>query len=186
VTFHGTLRAARGADDLRDDVFKSKLAFEQYFLARYSDELSTPTTARPPQDSGGNLFDLFADNADELSAPQQELDRFFALRTEKYGASSDPVKWRASHQATFPRLARMARDILSIPGQSHLIRFRDLQLTSLRLCCVCRARFQRWSRHDLPPTSKSKTPNHPRSHDCETVASFGSCAACPRASFEVD
>jgi hypothetical protein len=92
VTFHDTLRAARGSDDLRDDVFRSKLAFEQCFLARYSDEPSTPTTARPPQDSAGDLFGLFTDNADEFSAPQQELDRFFALQTEKYGASPDSVK----------------------------------------------------------------------------------------------
>jgi hypothetical protein len=87
VTFHGTLRAARGADNLRDDVFRSKLAFEQYFLACYSDEPSTPTTARRPQHSADDFFDIFADNVGELSAPQQELNRFFALRTEKYGTS---------------------------------------------------------------------------------------------------
>jgi hypothetical protein len=187
VTFHGTLCTARGADDLREDVFKSKLDFERYCLARYSDEPSTTSTAEPTgQDAAYQIFDLFAENADEPSAPQQELEWFFALRPEKYGTSPDPAKWWASRQLTFPRLARMARDILSIPGQFHPICFRDLQLTSLRLCCVCRAHFQRWSRHDIHPTSKSKAPNHPRSHDCEKFASFGSCAACPRVSFEVD
>jgi hypothetical protein len=187
VTFHGTLRAARGADDLREDVLKSKLDFERYFLARYSDEPSTTSSAEPTeQDAAYEILDLFAENADEPSAPQQELERFFALRPEKYGTSPDPVKWWASHQSTFPRLARMARDILSIPGQLHLICCRDLQLTSLRLCCVCRARFQRRSRHDIPPTSKSKASNHPCTHDCEAFASFGSCASCSRASSEVE
>lgn len=36
---------------------------------------------------------------------------------ELYSTCPDPVKWWATHQSTFPRLAQMARDILSIPGE---------------------------------------------------------------------
>jgi hypothetical protein len=115
VTFNGALRAARTDPELRSDVLNSKIEFERYLVKHYPDELPS-SSSKLPANTSDTFFDLFTDNANDVSPPQQELERFFALRAERYDACPDPVRWWASHQSAFPRLARMARDILSIPG----------------------------------------------------------------------
>ena len=44
---------------------------------------------------------------------EDELDTYLAQPVE---ATADPLKWWTERAAIFPRLSRMARDYLSIPG----------------------------------------------------------------------
>ncbi|KZV78929.1 HAT dimerization, partial [Exidia glandulosa HHB12029] len=46
---------------------------------------------------------------------KDELEEFWRCPIEPWAA--DPIKWWAARRATFPRLSRMALDILSIPGK---------------------------------------------------------------------
>jgi hypothetical protein len=60
-----------------------------------------------------NIFD----NLPSLDAPQAELqseiDRYLNIKTE---VVTDPLLWWFEHKHVYPRLSRMARDYLSIPG----------------------------------------------------------------------
>jgi hypothetical protein len=101
-------------------------AFIRHYRAHYS-TLPTPssTSASVPackatinSAESDEFFSVFTRGRQMVSAPQHELDAFFALNPDDYATSSDPVKWWASRRSQFPRLSRMARDIFSIPGQS--------------------------------------------------------------------
>jgi hypothetical protein len=125
--YHGALEAASDDFDLRSDIRDSHSAFIQHYHAHYS---TLPTQSNTPASApdgaagvnsaleGDKFFSVFTRGRQSVSAPQQELDTFFALNPDDYATCLDPVKWWASRQSQFPRLSRMARDIFSIPGQS--------------------------------------------------------------------
>lgn len=66
-----------------------------------------------PSDKSLNIFDNLPDLAPALSDLLDELDRYLATDVEDV---RDALMWWYERRATFPRLSRMARDYLSIPG----------------------------------------------------------------------
>jgi hypothetical protein len=120
VTYHGALEAAGSEWDLRQDIMTSKRNFERHFLEHYTEPIfSAPRTASTSASSSTtSIFSLFTRGRDQTSEPLAELERFFALSAEPYETCADPVQWWGSHRSLFPRLSRMARDILAIPGMS--------------------------------------------------------------------
>jgi hypothetical protein len=59
--------------------------------------------------------------------PTDELLEFWDLKREDYELC-DPIQWWLNHKSTFPKLYRLAMDILSIPGED-LFLFEFIQLT---------------------------------------------------------
>lgn len=55
------------------------------------------------------------------STPDDELDEYFNMKRVKEWDGCDPVAWWGNHAAQFPNLSKLARDILSIPGNVQLI-----------------------------------------------------------------
>jgi hypothetical protein len=100
---------------------KRKHAFIDHFKRSYGASNGHDGDSDQALDSRhtGHFFSLFTTDIDTSTSntTQQEIDRFFALPPELYRNCPDPVKWWATHQSEFPRLAQMARDILSIPGE---------------------------------------------------------------------
>jgi hypothetical protein len=47
-----------------------------------------------------------------------ELDDYLRSPVENV---TDPLKWWFDKRRTFPKLSRMARDFLSVPGRCHLV-----------------------------------------------------------------
>jgi hAT family protein len=58
----------------------------------------------PETDSGTDEEDLMT-----------ELDRY--LKTSRVKKVKDPLQWWKDNEASYPRLSRMARDYLVIPGK---------------------------------------------------------------------
>jgi hypothetical protein len=72
-----------------------------------------------------NIFDNLPDLALASSVERDELDRYLLAEMEDV---KDCLMWWFERQDTFPRLSRMARDYLSIPGMVQLS-LRDFILT---------------------------------------------------------
>jgi hypothetical protein len=61
-----------------------------------------------------NIFDALPTlSAATLAAFDDELKRYLAAPVER---TLDPLRWWVENEAIYPRLSRMARDYLSIPG----------------------------------------------------------------------
>ena len=60
------------------------------------------------------MFDTFLDDT-AGSSDDDELQRYLATDIEDV---KDPLMWWHQRRKTFPRLSRMARDYLTIPGES--------------------------------------------------------------------
>jgi hypothetical protein len=84
----------------------SRDAFIQHYRTHYP---TLPTAASTPASGpayeattdtnsaeGDEFFSVFTRGRHMVSAPQHELDAFFALSPDNYATSSDPVKWWAS------------------------------------------------------------------------------------------
>jgi hypothetical protein len=61
---------------------------------------------------GNESSDMSSDNADTMN----ELDRYLA--THRIKDIKDPLAWWYENRGSYPRLWRMARDYLTIPGTS--------------------------------------------------------------------
>ena len=72
-----------------------------------------PSTTRPHINKLGKIN--FLARYDTSSASLNELDDFLRLPKERW-SKCDPILWWAARREQFPNLARLARDILSIPG----------------------------------------------------------------------
>jgi hypothetical protein len=70
--------------------------------------------------SSDNIFDALPALSTVSKSLLDELTRFLMSPTER---THDPLRWWAERQAIYPRLSRMARDYLSVPGEFnfHLI-----------------------------------------------------------------
>jgi hypothetical protein len=69
--------------------------------------------------------DEFADFIDfsvesTVTTATSELDDYFRSPIENV---ANPLKWWFDKRRTYPNLSRMARDFLSVPGKSNLIRY---------------------------------------------------------------
>ena len=54
-----------------------------------------------------------------------ELDHY--LKTKRVKKVKDPLKWWFENRGTYPRLSRMARDFLMIPGEIFIYLFFTLR-----------------------------------------------------------
>jgi hypothetical protein len=92
--------------------------FKTFYLEKYSNLESRPTeltTIQQPKESQGFLIE------DDFYAPQQpstalsEVDDYFK---DLPLPCTDPIAWWAEREIKYPRLSRMAFDILTIPAMS--------------------------------------------------------------------
>ena len=67
-----------------------------------------------------NIFDALPALSTNSKSLLDELTQFLTSPTER---THDPLRWWAEREAIYPRLSRMARDYLSVPGKFsfHLI-----------------------------------------------------------------
>jgi hypothetical protein len=64
--------------------------------------------------SSDNIFDALPALSTVSKSLLDELTRFLTSPTER---TLDPLRWWADRQAIYPRLSRMARDYLLVPGK---------------------------------------------------------------------
>jgi hypothetical protein len=100
-----------------------KVAFQSYFDNNYPVLSSTTThstaTASAPTNTttsrpGIINFAAYDQGSDE-EGEAEELERYFDA--PRAPAQTDPVQWWYAWKSEFPRLYRLARDIMSIPGR---------------------------------------------------------------------
>jgi len=124
--------------------------FKTFYLEKYSDLESRPTeltTIQQPKESQGFLIE------DDFYAPQQpstalsEVDDYFK---DLPLPCTDPIAWWAEREIKYPRLSRMAFDILRCP----------LNRNGFSAVAV-------WSSHPRD------TPSTPRLWKCYFVCSIG-------------
>jgi hypothetical protein len=105
-----------------------KAALKKYFVDCYADmselfeaaplpdsssAVATSTSSSPQKSCHGHLHQA------TISTSSNELDQFFAVMAlGLQGWEVDPLARWYAHCAQYPRLYMMARDILSIPGES--------------------------------------------------------------------
>jgi hypothetical protein len=89
---------------------------EQYFFGNSDGRLQQEIN----HGCSDNIFDALPALSATSKSLLDELTRFLASPTERM---LDPLRWWAERQAIYPRLSRMARDYLSVPGKLkyHLI-----------------------------------------------------------------
>lgn len=73
------------------------------------------------------MFDISSDSSGdetqderEPENPAYELEQYLHGPVTSLKKARDPIAWWRARQATFPHLAQMALDYLTIPGTSHL------------------------------------------------------------------
>lgn len=140
----------------------ARTRLKAHYLDNYLPGLPSVSDTANPQLSSTPLhgtparFDFFASYAplDDVS-PTIELDELFKLRPLGFGKQTPlPLVWWRDHQIMYPNVSRLARDILTIPGECIFCCMKSIFSFSLhRVCCCCRACFFRRSRYHLPPTS---------------------------------
>ena len=70
--------------------------------------------SQAPSSVSKNIFDNLPDLAHTSSIERDELDRYLSAEVEDV---KDGLMWWFERRKTFPRLSRMARNYLSIPGK---------------------------------------------------------------------
>jgi hypothetical protein len=205
VTYRGLVDTYADEFGLLQDIEDSKHAFEQHFLAYYAPgspestravaTANEQTPAATVTNAASRFFQRFQ-KASRTSTPssfrpsgwqaaaQAELDRLFVLDPEPYDEAPDPVSWWAkpSNRSKLPNIARMARDVLAIPGELAIGSRSAPAVDSLsfilrRVGCLCRAGLQRRSRYHIAQTCQSETRNHPSTHDCKAHPPSGPCSS---------
>jgi hypothetical protein len=116
------------ADDeiLSDHLEDSKSNLFDYFNANYTNPtgVSAPPLPPTPDESvpaatGSPQKSFTARYRRKEKASINELEEYFKHPMEDFD-SCDPIHWWIGRRAQFPNLFRMARDILSIPGELYL------------------------------------------------------------------
>lgn len=100
-----------------DDLAASRAALKEYMEANYKalEPASNAPSAQAPAATGRISF--VARYATQVQRSVDEVDEFFRLPQEDW-EPTDPIQWWHARLKIFPRLARMALDILSIPGSA--------------------------------------------------------------------
>jgi hypothetical protein len=99
------------------NLFKDRL--HSHYLSDYatsSPVTTTPTQATPSVSSGSPQKVDFTARYKKARVFIDELEEYFKLPQERFD-TCDPIQWWAGRRAQFPNLSRLARDILSIPGE---------------------------------------------------------------------
>lgn len=120
-----------------EKVHKARIHLKQYYLDNYlpsvyynglngvsaEPSFSTSASATLPSARSPSPDDIEFFGSDPIEPdivdngePTQELDQFF--RAFRRCKDVDPLQWWRMNVAQYPNLARLARDILSIPGSS--------------------------------------------------------------------
>lgn len=89
--------------------------FDEHYPAAPTSKPSAATTATSDSSNQPKVINFAAfDQGSDVEDERDELDTYFdAPRVPR---DADPVQWWYARKAEYPRLYRLARDILSIPG----------------------------------------------------------------------
>ena len=122
----GLKRDYKNDVDLDTYLESSKQLLQDYFDRHYpavtSDQLDTPSSSPGPSRSSQIEglpqkvdFRSHYDDEDDAAVTEDELERYFSLLKENF-RSTNPINWWYIRRRDFPRLSRLAHDLLSIPG----------------------------------------------------------------------
>jgi hypothetical protein len=111
-------------EDLMNDLEDAKSKLDAYFRRNYADKASSApvqATASAPVQSISHIQaspqkDFTQRYRVERRAAFDELRDYYLLPREDF-KTCDPVQWWFARKAQFPNLFRLARDILTIPGE---------------------------------------------------------------------
>ncbi|PCD22033.1 hypothetical protein AU210_010943 [Fusarium oxysporum f. sp. radicis-cucumerinum] len=123
IILHPSRRVAHIKKNWPKSWHKSVLDGVRKHWKDYYHELPLPTTTPQLRDEIRRLdeYDLLARELDVVSPSMSELDEYDAFTTQPpIVIDCSPLSWwlREEQQQTYPRLSRMAVDILSIPAMS--------------------------------------------------------------------
>lgn len=151
ISIKGLLIDCHGDEDAINDVRRARASLEVYFHERYASTTAATSFCNTQLFESPSKDPLARYKIEALadSSPQDEITEYFALDTRAALRSElSPLQWWAQHEAQFPQLARLARDIFSIPGKSILLSTFILTCTHNapnRFRRGCRAYIFRWS-----------------------------------------
>ncbi|KAF7798312.1 hypothetical protein EIP86_009533 [Pleurotus ostreatoroseus] len=117
------LKAEASTDvDYLKEIEESKAALKLYYEENYvhvnAAAVEPLRTDLDPVTRSPRKFDFLKRYKDTVSmtSPSDEFAAYFRLRRAAFDEQGEPLKWWATNRHQFPTLARLARDILSIPG----------------------------------------------------------------------
>ena len=108
-----------------EDLERDKTKLEQRFLRDYAPRLPAPSavplvSSGPPARTHASYEFLGRYRTQRTKSALDELQEYLRLQPEPWN-DGDPAQavewWGGAGRARFPNLARMARDILSMPGE---------------------------------------------------------------------
>lgn len=124
IGYTGLVADCEGDATSLRELEQAKDNLEQYFRSRYCTSASRPLT--PPPSSPATLLSAY-DSPEKVdftsryeTLPVESVDEweeFLTLKRESF-ATCGPIQCWGGRSSRFPKLSKLARDILSMPGMS--------------------------------------------------------------------
>lgn len=183
ISYEGLLTDCGNDVSLRNYLELSRERLQTLYRTKYARDPLPNSASTPPAPANASRgspqkVDFTARYKRRVQAYVDELEEYFKLPQENFDVC-DPVQWWAGRRAQFPNLSRLARDILSIPGEikiflaeasTHCL---SLVFVAARLCCGCRADLLRGKGHDITASCESETGHHSHIDACEAATPSG-------------
>lgn len=137
ISFEGLKQDSEDDPSMMEHLEASKTRLEEHYHASYAHVTPRPAPqavipASTPSSPQKVNFTSRYRKAQQSHV--DELEEYFKLPQEDFDAC-DPVQWWGGRRAQFPNLSRLARDILSIPGQYKKMSHLHSAYGISRICC---------------------------------------------------
>jgi hypothetical protein len=128
ISYVGLKNNCSSDRSLLDQLQKAKEQLGDHFKAHYangtnSESISQSSSqASAPAPGFSSSYNLLAGYDDENdNTMQDELEDYFRITLKKeHWTKCDPIMWWHTQRHKFPNLSILARNLLAIPGRSHL------------------------------------------------------------------
>lgn len=124
IGYAGLIADCEGDTTSLRELEQAKDKLEEHFRLNYSSSMPPSRSSTPPPSSPGPLSSVF-DSPEKFdftarydTLPAESIDEweeFLTLKRESF-ATCNPIRCWGGRSSRFPKLSKLARDILSMPG----------------------------------------------------------------------